>query len=835
MLSGPKEKDCPSHDELRAFSLAKISEAALESISSHLHTCEVCLSTLVAMEDGDDSLIQGLRSPSIGEEFLDEPEYHQTIEKLEVIGAEPAIEGAAGEVSRENVPEVLGRYRILEELGRGGMGTVYLAHDAQLDREVALKIPHFRPHAHPRLVERFYREARVAATIEHPNLCRVYDVGEIDGLPYLSMALIHGKSLSKVLRSRGPLPQQDAAELVQKLATAAQEAHARGIVHRDIKPSNIMVTDEGEPILTDFGLARRVEVSDTRLTHSGLIVGTPSYMAPEQVDGDPETLSPRCDIYSLGVVLYELLTDRVPFRGSLLSVLSKLGTERPDPPSAHRADVDARLEAICLKAMAKEPADRYESAATMAEALEEFLSGSSPAARPPLRRRWLAWGSAVAAAALFVCAGVFIYVNTGSGTLVLEVNEPDVTVTIDGEQVHIKSPRDEITVTVGRHDLEVRKGGFETHTESFRVWRGGRVEIAARLEPAPRITTPRVDLEPGSTIRLNFDSPVPGTIQDKDSLGTGFTHRLPGTGRSLPRHDPNLDLSSHPGFLTITSTGANLSFTEHRNLAGMEAIGLYLPDVGNRDVRISAKFKSIHLAGWSDQLLLIAGTSVDQHVHAGLHQGDRAGPHLDRMLIWEYSDGSRGFPHYAASGHTYQEFDNYCITNRLVGPANGDDIIFTLGRTAGKWWIAWDNLSEDKYSDGYTRDGSLEETRWAVELPDAQAGVDLYVGLLYANPRTNTPQTTQVDWFEVQVAPRVGQQSAASPATATAPGGISVSEEHVPLRTFRPHSGGDGEARIARIEKETNVQLEKLLRICGDRRPKRTGGGGKPALKMVLP
>ena len=422
----------------------------------------------------------GLRKSPGEEPFLDEPECQRAVEDFEAIGAVPSFSVRPEEAPIRDLPKTLGRYELTEELGRGGMGTVYLAHDTQLDRQVALKIPHFKPDENPELLERFYREARAAATIEHPNRCPVYDVGEIDGFPYISMALVRGESLARLIKSK-QLTQREAAEIVRKLAVAVDKAHAQGIVHRDIKPSNVMITEEGEPILMDFGLAQRWKVAVVRLTHAGLIVGTPSYMAPEQVEGDPEMVGPGCDVYSFGVVLYELLTGEVPFRGSLLSVLSQLATDQPEPLSARDATVDRRLEEICIKAMAKQPADRYRSAAAMAEALQRYVQARPQAAGPPSRRRWLAWGSAAAAA--FLLVATLIYLKTGEGTLILEVNQPDVKVTIDGDQVHIKSPRDEISVRVGRHQLEVSKDGFETHTESFAIRRGGEVEVKATLAP----------------------------------------------------------------------------------------------------------------------------------------------------------------------------------------------------------------------------------------------------------------------------------------------------------------------------------------------------------------
>jgi predicted Ser/Thr protein kinase len=275
------------------------------------------------------------------------------------------------------LPQQFGRYRIVRPLGQGGMGAVYLAHDTKLERAVALKVPHFAASDGPEVLERFYREAKAAATLTHPNLCPVHDVGEIDGVPFLTMTYIEGKPLSDRL-AEGKVDPRQAAGLVRKLALALQEAHARGIVHRDLKPANVMIDLRGEPVIMDFGLARRVHLQEARLTRSGSVLGTPAYMAPEQVRGEVEALGPGCDVYSLGVILYELLTGLVPFDGPALAVLAQILTQDPPAASVHRSDLDPRLEAICKKAMARKPEERYATMGDMAAALEEYLRAPHP-------------------------------------------------------------------------------------------------------------------------------------------------------------------------------------------------------------------------------------------------------------------------------------------------------------------------------------------------------------------------------------------------------------------------------------------------------------------------
>jgi serine/threonine protein kinase len=292
----------------------------------------------------------------------------------------------------QELPAPFGRYQLLQLLGRGNMGTVYLAQDPQLGRTVALKIPHFAPDGSTPHLSRFYREARAAAALHHPNLCPVYDVGEIDGVPYLTMAYIEGKSLHQLTRGKRPMSQPSGAGLVRKLALALEEAHQKGVIHRDLKPTNILINQRGEPVIMDFGLARCLRPGDERLTQEGTVLGTPAYMPPEQVSGDVEAMGPPSDVYSLGVILYELLTGRLPFQGDPMALYPKILLEEPPPPSQFRPDLDAQLEATCLKALAKSPQDRHASMAQLAMALEEYLRRAprksgilAPAPAPPPR------------------------------------------------------------------------------------------------------------------------------------------------------------------------------------------------------------------------------------------------------------------------------------------------------------------------------------------------------------------------------------------------------------------------------------------------------------------
>jgi eukaryotic-like serine/threonine-protein kinase len=273
-----------------------------------------------------------------------------------------------------------GRYRIIRALGKGAMGTVYLAEDTQLERSVAIKTPHFTEDPTGEQTERFFREARAAGNLRHPNICPIHDFGQIDGRHYISMAYIEGRPLSAFIQPDKPLTERQILIVIRKLALALQEAHDRGIVHRDLKPANIMVDKKGEPIIMDFGLAQQTRrPGDIRLTQTGNIIGTPAYMSPEQVEGEPDKIGPPTDQYSLGAILYELLTGQLPFRGSVIAVMGQILTKEVSPPSQLRSDLDLRVEAVCLKMMAKTPSERLASLKAVADELTAILK--SPAAK----------------------------------------------------------------------------------------------------------------------------------------------------------------------------------------------------------------------------------------------------------------------------------------------------------------------------------------------------------------------------------------------------------------------------------------------------------------------
>jgi eukaryotic-like serine/threonine-protein kinase len=277
-------------------------------------------------------------------------------------------------------PKRIGKYEVLEELGRGGFATVYKARDTRLNRIVALKVLHPYRSAEPGFVERFRREAEVAANLDHPNIVAVYEADEADGQLYLAMKYVPGRTLRQILEADGSFKAEDALPILEQIAGALDYAHAQGIVHRDIKPSNIIVdntTDGSRATVLDFGLVKALEGS-TELTRAGTLLGSPEYMAPEQADPNrAHEISPATDRYALGIVAYQMLTGRVPFPGDTSATLNAHLNLKPPDPHALRAEVSPQTAAVLLKMLAKAPAERYASA-------REFVANLRKATTPPV-------------------------------------------------------------------------------------------------------------------------------------------------------------------------------------------------------------------------------------------------------------------------------------------------------------------------------------------------------------------------------------------------------------------------------------------------------------------
>jgi serine/threonine-protein kinase len=296
---------------------------------------------------------------------------HSTI----ILGGQPQ-----GRARMATLPRDFGKYELVDEIGRGGMGVVYKARDRELDRVVAIKMILASHLASPDQVERFYAEARAAARITSPQVVGIHDVGQIHGQHYFSMDYVSGPSLAQLLHE-GPLDPQESARYVFAVARAVAHLHSQGILHRDLKPSNVLLDEGGRPRVTDFGLAKILQ-TEGRMTRTGAIVGTPGYMAPEQAAGKAGEVGPLSDVYSLGAILYELLTGRPPFSGETpLDTLVQVLEGEPPRPSRLRPGLPRALELICLKCLERSPEDRYPSAKALADDLDHFLRGEQIEAR----------------------------------------------------------------------------------------------------------------------------------------------------------------------------------------------------------------------------------------------------------------------------------------------------------------------------------------------------------------------------------------------------------------------------------------------------------------------
>ncbi len=463
-----RQPDCPSQEELAAYTLGKLSEELLERVAVHISSCQRCESTIQALHESD-QLLSDLRGCASPEAAADPAGCNRLGVWAKGLADQLSDEKDTARLSNEQgtnpstgqstLPRRFGKYELLERLGKGGMGVVYKARHVDIGHVVALKLILSGPYAAPQDLERFRAEAKAVARLNHPNIIALFDYGEYDGQPYFTMELVTGGTLAARLAVPQPMPERTVVELLQTLAQAVQVAHKNKIVHRDLKPENILFRADGSPVISDFGLAKLLDATDGP-TATQAIVGTASYMAPEQAWGKPGKNKPAADVYSLGAILYELLCGQPPFRGAnKIEILEQVRTKEPIPPTRVRPGVSGQLETICLRCLEKRPSQRYESAAELAEDLGRWLRDEwKPTAwwhrvARALRRRPVAY--------MAILLAMFVPLFGPAAVTQLDPDRPL-------KEIEKKLVRGEKVTLIGETGApawsQIRTGGAQTHT-----------------------------------------------------------------------------------------------------------------------------------------------------------------------------------------------------------------------------------------------------------------------------------------------------------------------------------------------------------------------------------
>ena len=560
--------ECPDHRMLSDFDRGELPRELFDSVAEHLSECDLCASRYSDMGPAEDELIPHLRASLPAELVADDAELAGLVDAVIAVAdtadgiddtdqtvlplGDSVVDWSGLLLPAESSEEIgrLGGYRVLEVLGTGGMGVVFRAEDPQLNRIVALKAIRASDGgiSGPARM-RFLKEGRAAAAIEHDNIVTVYQVGDDDGTPFIAMQMLRGESLRVRLSEVGPLDPAEAVRIARQTSLGLAAAHAKGLVHRDIKPDNLWIEAESRRVkILDFGLAREIS-DDSGLTSSGMVVGTPAYLAPEQADG--ADVDERTDLFSLGVVFYEMLTGLQPFRqASLLATLKAIGTVTPESPSEVNPDIPSEVAAVVMKLLERDPADRFQSAAELTAVLESIEEQETvspmPQAGPegprvPRRIR------TAAAAFGFVCllfASVFVYRlketrdGVTTGEWVLQQYDEDVTVLIRqraGKEPlkTIELERGEpgaVSLAFGTYEVEVRGTSDEMVRKRGKLVIRREGEPIVSLEQIPRIPQTDDTSAPNLALRQEsrFDDPNTPTLMTLTEFKRGESVTMEG-------------------------------------------------------------------------------------------------------------------------------------------------------------------------------------------------------------------------------------------------------------------------------------------------------------------
>ena len=551
---------CPDRAALERLLAGTPPDPSADALFAHIENCPDCVRTVMDLNRGDtlpDLIRSGVTADTAADRTAVEALVrrilnHRPTDPTQTVAA-PTVAGGTDEVAdvlavfsppqAEGEIGRLGGYRVLTVLGHGGMGAVFQAEDPKLGRLVALKVMLPTVARKPGMKDRFLREARAAAALEHDHVVPVYEVNEANGVPYIAMPFLRGGTLAdRLADADGPRPVAEVLAVGRQIAAGLAAAHARGLVHRDIKPANIWLdaTAGGRVKILDFGLARRE--ADQDLTQSGSVLGTPSYMAPEQARG--QTVDARADLFSLGVVLYRMAAGRLPFRGdSILAVLSALANDTPSPVRELNPKVPAKLADLIHRLLAKKPADRPASAGQVIAELDRLSAPVEPTAFGRKKRPWLPIAVAAAALALAgIAIGIYkLQFETKDGTLVVEVDDTaDVrfkqgkleVYDADGKLRYTLAPSEKNkALPAGQYKVQVvGADGLTLETDRFELTKGGTTTVRVTAVPPAAVAQADPPKVPAATtVATDFRSETafPGKLVFRDTFESKEKCKLP--------------------------------------------------------------------------------------------------------------------------------------------------------------------------------------------------------------------------------------------------------------------------------------------------------------------